>query len=225
MNTSVRVFISAARLSFPALDEPREAMNGQGSPKYQATFLIAPDNPCVPKIKEAIAQAARAYFGQQADKVLSHPDQLPLSKGDDKENVPAGYEGMLYLSARSKNRPELRDANPRIIITDPQQIREKFIAGYRVNGFVDIFGYVVKAPNGSIMKSGISAGLVSVQFKAYAETFSGAARTSDSDYPDETQSAEASSQYAAAPQGGYGQPEPAPTVKEPPMDSNGYGFL
>lgn len=31
MNTSVRVFISDARLSFPALAEPREAMNGQGS--------------------------------------------------------------------------------------------------------------------------------------------------------------------------------------------------
>ena len=35
-----RVFIRGARLSFPALDEPREAMAGQGDPKYQATFLL-----------------------------------------------------------------------------------------------------------------------------------------------------------------------------------------
>ena len=37
-----RVFIRGARLSFPALDEPREAMAGQGDPKYQATFLLEP---------------------------------------------------------------------------------------------------------------------------------------------------------------------------------------
>ena len=163
---SVRVFITDARLSYPALDEPKETMAGNGDLKYQATFLIAPDNPCVAKIKDAIKQIAIAEYGDKAKAVVTNREKIPLKKGDDKENIPDGYAGMLYISAKSKNRPELRDANPKIRIIDKEEIREKFTAGYRVNAYVDLYPYAVRNSGGAIIKSGIAAGLVSVQFKA-----------------------------------------------------------
>ena len=106
---SVRVFITDARLSYPALDEPKETMAGNGDLKYQATFLITPDNPCVAKIKDAIKQIAIAEYGDKAKAVVTNREKIPLKKGDDKENIPDGYAGMLYISAKSKNRPELRE--------------------------------------------------------------------------------------------------------------------
>lgn len=210
-----RVFIRGARLSFPSLDEPREAMAGQGDPKYQATFLLEPSNPSVQLIQRAVMSVASAMWGDRAAQVLQNPEKNPLKRGNDKERVPEGYAGMLYIAARSKNPPELRDANPRILITDQRSIREKFVAGYKVNGFVDIYPYEVKNAAGATIKSGIAASLVSVQFAGYADAFSGVAKPAESEYPDCSAEAEASSAAAYA---GYGAPAPAPAA---PVN-NGY---
>ena len=202
-----RVLIKGARLSFPALDEPREAMAGQGDPKYQATFLLEPSNESIPLIQAALMSVARAMWGERAAQALQNPEKNPLKSGDAKERVPEGYAGMLYISARSKNPPELRDANPHILITDKRAIREKFVAGYKVNGFIDLYSYEVKNPQGVTIKSGIAASLVSVQFAGYADAFSGVAKPAESEYPDCSAEAEASS---AAAYSGYGAPAPAP---------------
>lgn len=195
---TVRVFIGDARLSYPALDEPKPAMAGSDDLKYQATFLLAPSNPTVEAVKKAIWEVACAAWGDRAQAMLQHPDKSPLRRGDDKEKIPDGYHGMLYINARSKNRPELRDANPINLVISQEEIRQKFVAGYRVNAFIDVYAYEVRGGNGSVIKSGIAAGLVSVQFKAYADPFSGSARPDVSAYPDCTQDAAASAQYAPA---------------------------
>lgn len=211
-----RVFIRNARLSFPALDEPRASMAGvNDDPKYQATFLLEPNNPSVALIQQAIAKVATAEWGPRASAIMNNPDKVPLKRGDDREKVPEGYAGMLYVAARSKNAPELRDANPRIIITDKQTIREKFVAGYRVNGYVDIYPYNVKNAQGTTIKSGIGCGLVSVQFVAYADAFSGVTKPTENDYPDCSAEAEAS--------GAYGAPvAPAPVAPTQPQPDYWY---
>ena len=205
-----RVFIRNARLSYPALDKPRaSSFDASGAdPKYQATFLIAPDNPAMAAIRAAIQKVAEAEFGPKAMSVLQNPEKIPLRSGDAKENVPDGYAGMWYITAKSKNAPELRDANPRIIITGEQAIREKFVAGYYVNGFVDIYPYIVKNAAGAVLKSGIAASLVSVQFCRYADAFAGSAKPAESDYPDCSAEAEASG--AAEFAGSWGAPVAAP---------------
>ena len=201
-----RVFIRGARLSYPALDKPRaSSFDASGAdPKYQATFLIAPDNPAMDALRKAIKTVAEAEFGAKAMSVLQNPEKIPLRSGDAKENVPDGYAGMWYITAKSKNAPELRDANPRIIITGEQAIREKFVAGYYVNGFVDIYPYIVKNAAGAVLKSGIAASLVSVQFCRYADAFAGSAKPAESDYPDCSAEAEASG--AAEFAGSWGAP-------------------
>lgn len=201
---TVRVFIRGARLSFPALDEPRASMAGGDDLKYQATFLLEPSNPSVATLNAAINEVAAAEWGSRAASVLANPEKNPLKRGDDKERVPEGYAGMLYIGAKSKNAPELRDANPRVLITDPRTIREKFVAGYKVNGFVDIYAYNVKNAAGVTIKTGIAAGLVSVQFCAYADPFSGVAKPAESDYPDCSAEAEASQSFGSAPVNNYG---------------------
>lgn len=211
-----RVFIRGARLSFPSLDEPREAMAGQGDPKYQATFLLEPSNPSVPLIQEALMSVARSMWGERAAQVLQNPEKNPLKSGDAKERIPEGYAGMLYIAARSKNPPELRDANPHILITDQRTIREKFVAGYKINGFIDLYSYEVKNPQGVTIKSGIAASLVSVQFAGYADAFSGVAKPAESEYPDCSAEAEASS---AAAYSGYGAPAAAPAPAPAPVNT------
>lgn len=211
-----RVFIRGARLSYPALDKPRaSSFDASGAdPKYQATFLIAPDNPAMAAIRAAIQKVAEAEFGPKAMSVLQNPEKIPLRSGDAKENVPDGYAGMWYITAKSKNAPELRDANPRIIITGEQAIREKFVAGYYVNGFVDIYPYIVKNAAGAVLKSGIAASLVSVQFCRYADAFAGSAKPAESDYPDCSAEAEASG--AAEFAGSWGAPIAAPAQQAAP---------
>ena len=59
---SKRVFIKNARLSFPALDEPRESMAGDGNLKFQATFILEPSNPSVKAIGDALTAIAQEFF-------------------------------------------------------------------------------------------------------------------------------------------------------------------
>lgn len=179
-----RVFIKNARLSFPALAEPRETMKGKGDSKYQATFILDKDNPCVEQIKAATARIAQAEFRDRAKQVLANADKLPLKDGD-RRSID-GYAGKLYVKASSIYPPDLVDANPRHRITDPKEIADKFQAGFRVNGYIDLFPYEVQGARG------ISASLISVQFAAYDDTFGGATKPDDTAYPDCSEQAEAS---------------------------------
>ena len=65
-----------------------------------------------------------------------------------------------------------------------------------------------------VVKSGIAASLVSVQFCRYADAFAGSAKPAESDYPDCSAEAEASGgdAYASA----YGAPAPVPSPAAAP---------
>ena len=167
----VRFFITDARLSYPALDAPRPSIQDPNDKRYQATFLLEPTNPCVAKLKEAIKQVAVQAFGpERAGAVLRDIKRIPLRPGESREVVPEGYEGMLYLGAKSRTR----------------------------NGYVDLFAFEKKSEGGAVLNYGITASLVSVQFKAYADTFSARAATKDEDYPDCSADAAASGEYTPA---------------------------
>ena len=193
----VKVFLPDVRISYPSLLEPRQPLMG-GEPKYDATFLMAPESGAAHNLTAAVQDIAKRAFGNAAEKILR--ENSPVKKGDDKETPPAGYAGNLYITARSKMRPDLRDSNPQIMITDPATIQDRFRGGYHVNAFVEVYSYEAKAATGAVIKRGIAAMLLGVQFKAYDRPFGGVS-LSASDYPDESQSAAASSEY---------KPEPAP---------------
>ena len=186
-----RIFIKNARLSFPALDEKRPVMKGDDKLKYQATFILDKDNPCVKEIIEATKRLANAEFKDKARAVLANAEKLPLKDGN-RRSI-SGYEDKFYVSAKSDYPPDLIDANPRHKITDPKEIRDKFQAGYRVNGYIDLFPYEFSG-----MK-GISASLVSVQFAGYDEVFSGVSKPGESAYPDCSEQVAASADMGKIP--------------------------
>ena len=193
----VKVFLPDVRISYPSLVEPRAGLQG-GDTNYDATFLMAPARGAAHNQPAAVQDIAHRAFGNAADKILQ--TNSPVKKGDDRETPPAGYAGYLYITARSKMRPDLRDSNPQIMITDPATIQDRFRGGYHVNAFVEVYSYEAKAATGAIIKRGIAAMLLGIQFKAYDKPFGGVS-LSASDYPDESQSAAAASVY---------KPEPAP---------------
>ena len=90
-----------------------------------------------------------------------------------------------------------KDSNPQIIITDPREIKEKFVGGYHCNIYVEVYSYQAKAPSGAIIKSGIATMLLGVQFAAYDHPFGGVHLTA-TDYPDMTAQAQASSVFKPA---------------------------
>ena len=196
MSAKTRVFITDARLSYPSLVEPRKPLNQGGEPKFDATFLVAPNSPAAQQLQQAIQSVADEEFGPNAARILSNGGS-PLKRGDDKQNPPAGYAGNLYITARSKMCPDLRDGNPKIMITDPAMIRERFKGGYHVNAYVEIFAYQAKAPSGAVIKSGVGAMLLGVQFRAYDQPFG--MTLSAADYPDESAAAAESAKFAPEP--------------------------
>ena len=209
MSAKTRVFITDARLSYPSLVEPRKPLNQGGEPKFDATFLVAPNSPAAQQLQQAIQSVADEEFGPNAARILSNGGS-PLKRGDDKQNPPAGYAGNLYITARSKMCPDLRDGNPKIMITDPAVIRERFKGGYHVNAYVEIFAYQAKAPSGAVIKSGVGAMLLGVQFRAYDQPFG--MTLSAADYPDESAAAAESAKFAPEPTSVAPAPTAAPAA-------------
>ena len=97
------VFLRDCRIAFPALDEPKAQMMG-GDPKYEVTALMPPDSEACKQLKAAVIQVAREGFGQQADRMLATPGFSPVRSGDDREKIPAGYAGMVYVTAKNQQR-------------------------------------------------------------------------------------------------------------------------
>ena len=87
---------------------------------------------------------------------------------------------------------------------------------------MDIYPYIVKNAAGAVLKSGIAASLVSVQFCRYADAFAGSAKPAESDYPDCSAEAEASG--AAEFAGSWGAPiAPAAAPAPAPAPAPAWG--
>ena len=65
----VKVFLPDVRISYPSLVEPRAGLQG-GDPKYDATFLMAPDSGAAHNLTAAVQDIAHRAFGNAADKIL-----------------------------------------------------------------------------------------------------------------------------------------------------------
>lgn len=187
-NISKKVLLKHVRLSFPALDAPRQGLNPGDEPKYEASFLLNPADNAedIKNLKQAIKDVAEQAFGDAARSVLAGATSQPLHSGDEKAY--AGYAGNLYVKARSKLKPYLFDANPKHQLVTAEEIKEKLVPGYYVNASINVFSYTYP-------RRGISCSLNGVQFARIGETFGGIAISAD-DFQDETAGADAASAAA-----------------------------
>jgi len=108
--SAIRITVLNGRLAFPDLFIPRRGgEGGTGKAKYGAACIIPPDHPQIGEINAKIDEAAKAKWGDKAPgilKALRATDKVCLHNGDLKAQY-AGYEGNLYISARSDIRPKV----------------------------------------------------------------------------------------------------------------------
>lgn len=171
----MKLTIKRARLAFPQIFEA-VAVNGEGDPAFSATLLIDPTDPQVKQINDAIDTVAREKWGVKADAILKQlraTDKVALHDGSTKASY-AGFEGKLYVSARSKTRPLVvgKDRSP---LTQADGV---IYGGCYVNAIVEFW-----AMDNQFGKR-IAATLTGIQFAADGEAFSGGRAASVDDFED-----------------------------------------
>lgn len=168
-----RMMLKNVRLSFPSLFTPT-TVNGEGDPRYGATFIIPIDHPQLADINKTIEAVAAEKWTKQAAAVLSglrKQDKVALRDGDTKPNYD-GFPGNWFVAASAKEsaRPTVVDQN-RAPLTERDG---KPYAGCFVNASVEFW-----AQDNAFGKR-VNCTLRGVQFLRDGDAFS-AGRPADAD--------------------------------------------
>lgn len=169
----MKIQINDVRLSFPALFTPKPS--DQGSPKYGAAFLFAPDSDARKKIDEAIEATGKEKWGPKwptIKKSLVAGQKLCLKDGDTKAQY-AGYEGNFFINTSNVAAPRVVDRDVSIVLTERDG---KPYGGCYVNASVDIWAQDNK------YGQRINATLVAVQFVKDGDSFGGGARATGDEF-------------------------------------------
>lgn len=156
-----RIMLRNVRLAFPALFEP--SSYGDGDPAYSATLLM--ESAQAEAVDKAIAAVAKEKWGAKADtqlKALRAAGKVCLRDGDEKADYD-GFEGMMFVAARSKTRPTVVDGQRQPLAQSDGRI----YAGCYVNASIDIW-----AQDNAYGKR-VNATLRGIQFVRDGEAFGG----------------------------------------------------
>jgi hypothetical protein len=156
-----RLMLRNVRLAFPALFEP--SSYGEGDPAYSATLIMDPQQAEV--VEKALAAVAREKWGAKADaqlKALRASGKVCLRDGDEKADYD-GFEGMMFVAARSKTRPTVVDGQRQPITERDGRI----YAGCYVNASIEVW-----AQDNAYGKR-VNATLRGIQFVRDGEAFGG----------------------------------------------------
>lgn len=171
-----RIMLRDVRLAFPSLWKPSAPRSG-GEAAFNGAFLLPPNHKQVGELKAALKAVAKEKWGAKADAVytaLEKGDKLCLHDGNTKTEYD-GFEGNLFVSARSKVRPGVYDQQR-------QELTEadgKPYSGCFVNVSLELW-----AQDNDYGKR-INAQLRGVQFLRDGDAFAGGSRPADADEFDE----------------------------------------
>lgn len=170
--------LNNVRLAFPKLwtAEPFPGGNDP-TPYFSATFILPKNHPQIKALEALMARIAIEKWGPakgpQVLKAAKAIGKVFLRDGDAKADQD-GFEGNMFISARSKTRPTTFD-NLRAPVTEADGI---IYGGCYVNAVISCFAYV-KGNNG------LGAGLKGVQFHGKGDAFAGGGTPADEDDFDE----------------------------------------
>lgn len=177
------------RVSFPHVFEKHSGFEGQ-EPKYSIVMLF-PKNVKLSELERAATNAATEKWGPKAKWPKNF--RWPFRDGDDDEKSNLqGYEGCIFVSASSKQRPQVvgnkkvDGAFPRI-----EKDTEEFYAGCYARATLIAFAYD-KAGN-----KGVSFSLQNVQKIRDGEQFSGR-KNADDEFDDVEDGSDDASNYQSA---------------------------
>lgn len=127
-----RVITPIARLSYPYLFEPSNPMGEGGDPKYQCE-LIFPPGTDLSELKRVASQAMKNKWGDKIPKNI----RSPFREGDKDREDKDGYEGCIFIGARSKDRPGVVVGRDRTPCNNPSDV----YGGCYVKASVTAFAY------------------------------------------------------------------------------------
>ncbi len=172
------IMLPKARIAFAHLEKPHAPPNSNDL-KYSCDFLLDNNDPAHVQAWNdawaAITQLANEKWGEMSTAILQQIDSDPKLRGFGAGNnrvnkkdmqVLQGYAGMMYITAKSSNPPNLIGADGRAIDpTNAVQKSKKPYAGCYVNGLVKIW------LQDNQYGRGIRFDLIAVQFAADGESF------------------------------------------------------
>lgn len=103
---SKRVITPEATAMFVYVWEPRESINEGGSPQYSISLLFK-KNQDLTALRNAAKEARIAAFGPKRNSSLKDP----FRSADEMETPVPGYKGGTMITAKSKNKPGIVDAD------------------------------------------------------------------------------------------------------------------
>lgn len=159
-----RVVTPVGRVSFPKVYKA-EAFEDQ-APKFSCTLLFKKNTDLTP-LKKALHAAKVELWGEDKN---DWPKGLtsPIKDGDEKEDLD-GYEGMYYLTAANKLKPDVVDRALEPIAEES----DEFYAGCMARMAIRAYAWEFKNKKGHVMKRGVSFSLENVQKIGEGERFSG----------------------------------------------------
>jgi len=122
--------------SYAYVHKPQKAMDPGKQDQYSLTLIWDADDPKLKKLQDAIVEVATKKFGAKAKQMLEKGQlRSPLRDGAEKDGTP-GYEGKVFLTSRSNDKPEIvdEDAEP---IADPME----FYSGCEARMLLWLFPY------------------------------------------------------------------------------------
>ena len=172
----MRILLKDVRLAFPNLWKAT-APKGGGEAAFSASLLMPKTHKQVVELKAAFKSLAKDKWASKADailKAMEAGDKLCLHDGDGKADY-EGFEGNVYVSARSKIRPSVFDGQRQEL----QEADGKPYSGCYVNASIELW-----AQDNDYGKR-INAQLRGVQFLRDGDAFAGGGQAADKDEFDE----------------------------------------
>ena len=179
----LHIVARAVRVAYPKVFEPEENTLS-GKKEYSVQIRLYKDNPehmkIVEKIRSAMKVAAKAYWGEDADRnyrnALDSKNTRWLRESDEGD----------YFFASLKRREQ--DGAPRVVGRDKtvtlRQEDGKVYSGAVMNVIFDIWCYSGTSKSGAKIPAGFSATLMGMQFVADGDPIGGASVAKDDDFDD-----------------------------------------
>ena len=189
----IRIRVENVRVSFAEGLSVASAFEEGQTKKYGADFLLVPGSAVkkktesgyvkVASVTDILMEAAvETWKTPEAAKAMLkalEASRKSIRRGDTRVNksgdVYEGYAGVLYIAAKSKQRPTLLDRQGLPLSEDQ---RSKIYSGCYVTAIIDIYG--VSDPK----RKGVFAGLSAVQFVRDGDAFAGGAPVTADDIED-----------------------------------------
>lgn len=174
------VVLKGVRLAFPKIWKAEKA-TADSQPKFSATALIDPTTESgkanIKAIEAEIKRIKVETWAEKAEKIYGNIDgkRKCYGDGDDATNeegdVYGGFEGMKFLKAANKRRPQIRDRDKSALTEEDNRI----YGGCYVDMVVSLYAITDKDKGGN----GVFATLEIIRFRKDGEAFGAAPLDAD----------------------------------------------